>query len=234
MKAQLISKQEIAEKIWQFDFDLLGERISFEPGQYIIIRLLEPIYEDDRGSSRYFSLINFPKQNNVISFATREGISAFKRSLWAMESGMEVEMSQASGGFVLPSDEKDLVMIAGGIGITPLISMMRFIEKERTGRRVEFIYSNRDQKSAAFLEELRQFVAADENFKLIFSATEDPSWRGESGRVDKDFLIKHITDRENKIFLISGPPAMVEGVRRNLLDWGISEDAVRTENLAGY
>jgi ferredoxin-NADP reductase len=234
MKAQLISKQEIAEKIWQFDFDLLEEQIDFEPGQYIIIKLLRPAYEDDRGSSRYFSLINFPKRNHIISFATREGVSAFKKSLWEMEYGMEVEMSQASGGFVLPSDKKDLVMIAGGIGITPLISMMRFIEKEITGHRVEFIYSNRDQKSAAFLEELRQFVASDENFKLIFSATEDPSWQGESGRIDKEFLIKHITDQENKIFLISGPPAMVEGVRRNLLEWGISEDAVRTENLAGY
>lgn len=234
MKAQIINKQEIAEKIWQFDFDLLGEKINFEPGQYIIIKLLSLAYEDDRGSSRYFSLINFPEQNNIISFATREGVSAFKRSLWAMEYGTEVEISQVSGSFVLPQDDKNLVMIAGGIGITPLINMMRFIEKNMTGHRVDFIYSNRDQKSAAFLEELRQYADSDKNFRFIFSVTEDPTWQGESKRIDKDFLINYIKDQTNKTFLISGPPAMVEGVRQVLFDWGVPRESVRTESLAGY
>ncbi|MDZ7379022.1 MAG: FAD-dependent oxidoreductase, partial [candidate division KSB1 bacterium] len=73
---------------------------------------------------------------------------------------------------------------AGGIGITPFISMLRYINEESLNYKITLIYSNSDRASTPFLEELQNMAKKNPSFKLILTMTQDPEWEGEKRRVE--------------------------------------------------
>ena len=93
--------------------------------------------------------------------------------------------------------------------------MLRYIDEERLSYRVTLIYSNRDRESTAFLDELRQLERTLPDLRLILTMTQDPGWKGETRKVDAQFVKHYLDDDLNQYtFLVAGPPAMAEGVTR--------------------
>ena len=162
-------------------FDLLGEKVDFQPGQYFWVTLLDPPYEDEKGPRRHISVTTSPNDRGVLGLATRLRDSAFKRSLAELEVGAEVEVEHPKGDFVLPA-ETDLpyVFVAGGIGITVFRSMLLYISEEDLPHRVTLVYSNRDRASAAFLDELTRLASERDNIDLVLTMTQDDGWDGET------------------------------------------------------
>src|SRR5207237_7070817 len=102
---------------------------------------------------------------------------------------------------------------AGGIGITVFRCMLRYIAEEKLDHRVTLVYSNRDRESAAFLDELTELEQENPNLELVLTMTADSSWDGETRRIDAQLLRDHLGEElQSFIYLIAGPPAMVEGV----------------------
>lgn len=236
MKAKIKEKKEIADGTILVVFDLLGEEITFKPGQYFFVTLINPPFNDDNGLTRHFTILNSPAEKGIIAMATRIRESAFKRSLKEMPVGSEVEIKSIQGAFVLPEDiNHQFVFIAGGIGITPFISMLRFIKDNNLPYKVTLIYSNRNKKSAAFFEELEQTGEDNPNIKVIFTMTQDEEWFGEKRRIDEEFIKNYISDDLNAYtYFISGPEAMVENINKVLIDSGIDEKNIRKEIFSGY
>ncbi|HJX06341.1 MAG TPA: FAD-dependent oxidoreductase, partial [Candidatus Nanoarchaeia archaeon] len=155
MKAILSNKKEIAKGTLWLEFEMEKE-VSFKPGQFFYINLKNPPYTDKEGNMRHFSIVNAPSQKGVIQMATRITQSAFKRSLYEIPLGSEVDIHDIMGAFLLPSDSsKHAVFIAGGIGITPFISMLRHVKEEKLDYNITLFYSNRNKESTAFYEELQ-------------------------------------------------------------------------------
>ncbi len=175
--------------------------------------LLDPPYDDEKGPRRHITVVTSPNDRGVLGLATRVRDSAFKRSLAELPVGAEVDVEQPKGDFLLPEDtEQEYVFIAGGIGITVFRSMLRYIAEENLPHRVTLVYSNRDVESTAFLGELQELERANPNLRLVLTMTEDPSWDGETRRVDADFLRDHLGDDLGAFtYLVAGPPGMVEG-----------------------
>ena len=169
-------------------------------------------------------------------FATRMRDSAFKRTLRELPVGSEVEVEPPKGTFGLPEDpSRPLVFVAGGIGITVFRSMLRFIHEERLPYRVTLIYSNRDRASTAFLDELRELEQALPDFRLILTMTQDSGWKGETRKVDAEFVNDYLEDDLNGYtFLVAGPPAMAEGVQGALQKAGVRDENVIAERYSGY
>ena len=168
MRTTIKEKREVAKRTLLVLFDLGGTELDYRPGQYFWVELLEPRYEDEKGARRHITAVTSPTERGVIGLCTRMRDSAFKRSLAELPVRAEVEIEPPKGTFVLPEDDsRPLVFVAGGIGITPFRSMLRFIADERLSRRVTLIYSNRDRASAAFLDELEQIEQANPNISLI-------------------------------------------------------------------
>ena len=117
-------------------------------------------------------------------------------------------MEPPKGSFVLPDEsEQPLVFVAGGIGITPFRSMLRYIEDVQLPHRVTLVYSNRDRASAAFLEELQEIERGHANFRLVVTMTEDEAWAGERRRIDPAFLRDHLgTGLDEATYMVAGPP----------------------------
>jgi ferredoxin-NADP reductase len=235
VKARIKEKRDVAKGTLMVVFDLLGEEVDFQAGQYFWVTLLDPPYDDEKGPRRHITVVTSPTEHGVLGLATRLRNTAFKRSLAELPVGTEVDVEQPKGSFVLPQEtDRHYVFIAGGIGITVFRCMLRYIADEGLPHRVTLVYSNRDRESTAFYDELRELEAANPNLEIVFTMTEDSGWEGETRRIDADMLRAHLGDLDTYAYLIAGPPGMVEGVTGTLQEAGIPEDQIRSQGFSGY
>jgi ferredoxin-NADP reductase len=236
MQATVKEKQEIAKGTLLVTFDLQGEELDFQPGQYFFVTLPDRGYQDERGLRRHITVVTSANEKGVLGLATRLRDSAFKKTLREIEVGTEVEVEPPKGKFLLPEDtSRPLVFVAGGIGITVFRSMLLYIREKRLPYRVTLIYSNRDPESAAFLDEMQALEGALPDFRLIVTMTDDPTWEGDRRRLDAAFFEEQLEgDLNQYTFMIAGPPDMAEAMQTELAAAGVDEGNVTADRFSGY
>lgn len=234
MKAAIAQKKEIANGTLMVDFKL-KQNISFKPGQFFFIKLPKLLYSDDKGEQRHFSIVNSPNEKKIIRMATRLTGSGFKKSLNELPIGTQVEIFNFMGEFVLPKNKKkQIVLIAGGIGITPFMSMLSYVTEEKLEYSITLLYANRNRESAAFFKELVEITMKNTRIHAVFTMSEDPEWQGEKNRIDAELIKKYFPEPKKNTYMIAGPPAMVEAISGELRELKISEKNIVTENFTGY
>lgn len=235
MKARIKSKKEVAKGTLLVEYDLLGKTVDFKAGQYFFVTLPKLEFPDERGNSRDFSIVNSPNEKGILSNATRIRDSGYKKTLAWLPVGSMVEVGFPAGSFTLPeSVEKPLVFIAGGIGITPFMSILRFVKEEKLPFKITLIYSNRDKDSTAFFDQILELSRKIPFFRLIITMTKDQNWPGEKRRVDSRFLKDYLKDFDNTLFYVAGPPQMNEAVASTLTQIDVRRENIKQENFTGY
>ena len=130
------------------------------------------------------------------------------------------------------------MFLAGGIGITPFLSIVRQADRDRLPQKLYLFYSNRRPEDAAFLDTLQTLETTNPNFRLICTMTEmsksTKEWKGETVLIDKEMLSRHLPTLQGPIHYIAGPPTMVAAMRQTLVGAGVEEDDIRAEEFAGY
>jgi ferredoxin-NADP reductase len=234
--ARIKEKREVAKGTLLVIFDLLGEEVDFDPGQYFFVNLPDIGHQDDKGLRRHISVVTAPHDRGVLGLATRMRDSAFKRTLDELSEGAEVDVEPPKGEFKLPAETpKPLVFVAGGIGITVFRSMLRHLAETGFPTQVTLIYSNRDRESTAFLDELQELEEQHRELRVILTMTQDPSWDGETRKIDAQFFRDYLGDDLNGYtFLVAGPPDMVEGMKKALAGAGVDEENVLAQGYSGY
>jgi ferredoxin-NADP reductase len=237
VRAVIKEKREVAKGTLLVTFDLLGRELDFEPGQYFFVTLPDRGQQDEKGLRRHITVVTSPNERGVLGLCTRLRDTAFKRTLSELPIGADVDVEEPKGDFVLPKEtDRPYVFVAGGIGITVFRSMLRYIQEERLPYRVTLIYSNRDRESTAFLDELRELERELPDFRFILTMTQDPSWDGETRKLDAEFVREYFAEElvNQHTFLVAGPPAMVEGVQKALGEAGVEEENVLAQGYSGY
>ncbi|NDO82920.1 oxidoreductase [Citrobacter sp. NCU1] len=234
----LTACRQIAKGTMAFHFEKpVG--FSHKPGQ--AIDLILPGHQTDTRSSdtrHTFSIVTAPEEDELV-VATRIGESVFKRALCALPIGTEVQINGPFGSFTLPKNtERASILIAGGIGITPFMSMLRHAAKQQPPQPLILLYSNHNPEEAAFLDELQQLEQQNQRFQLMATMTDmahsTQSWNGATRIIDSDWIKQIVTGLDNPAFYVSGPPSLVEAMRHTLTMSGIDEDNVRSETFYGY
>jgi ferredoxin-NADP reductase len=236
MKAKLTKVDMVAEGTGAFTFEL-QDPFTFEPGQTCDITIPSPRYQDDKGSSRTFSITSTPADLPRLTFATRLTGSAFKRTLLEGAPGLEIDVDGPYGSFVLHKNAaKPAVFFAGGIGITPFHSIIDDAAARRLPHKLLLLYSNRTAASTAFLSDLEAAQRANPNFQLVATIT-DPgpagTWRYSTGLMNAGFIKPHLQDA-NAIYYLAGPPSFVAAMRSALGELDADPDNIRTEEFSGY
>jgi ferredoxin-NADP reductase len=234
MIARIRKREEIAEGTLLVELDA-SPSPEFKPGQYMTMSLPKPPYTDEKGNMRVFSIVNSPGEKNTLTIATRLSPSAFKRSLAEMAIGADVDVKFIGGKFLLPEPEgKGIVFIAGGIGITPFVSMLRHVDENRLDADITLIYSNRNQKSTAFFEELKAIAKRNKNVKLVMAMTDDLAWKGERSQISAELVKRHVPGYADSLFMIVGPGGMVAAMSDMLSGIGVAKENIMVESFTGY
>jgi len=235
--AKLIRREEVAEGTTAFYFEK-PLAFRFTAGQSADVALTDPLETDAEGNTRTFSIASPPFADELV-FTTRMRDTAFKRSLKKVPLAAEVKISAAAGSFTLHKKlAKPAVFLAGGIGITPFLSMVQQADRDRLSQKLYLFYSNRRPEDAAFLDDLKALDATNPNFRLICTMTEmsksKKEWKGEKSLIDKDMLCRHLIDLQGPIYYIAGPPTMVTAMHETLMSAGVEENNIRTDEFVGY
>jgi ferredoxin-NADP reductase len=210
----------------------------FRAGQNLAMSLISPPETDGEGDTRTFTIASAPHEPELM-IATRMRDTAFKRALKAAPAGTALRIDGPNGEMVLHDDaSRPAVFLAGGIGITPFLSMARHAAHERLPHPVHLFYSNRRPEDAAFLAELQDLERRNSGYRLIATMAEAEksarSWRGETGFIRREMLERHLPDAASPVYYFAGPPAMTMAMQQMLAGMGIGEDAMRYEEFYGY
>ena len=230
-------RETVAEGTMAFHF-ARPANFQFRAGQAMDVTLLNPPETDAEGNIRTFSLASAPFDPDLM-VATRMRDTAFKRVLRSVPLGAEVKIEGPSGSFTLHKNSaKPGVFLAGGIGITPFLSIIREAARENLPHQLYLFYSNRRPEDAPFLDLLQQAARENSRFHLIATMTEmsrsQASWAGETGFINKPMVAQHLPSLQGPIYYLAGPPAMVTAMREMLVDAQVDEDDIRTEEFSGY
>jgi ferredoxin-NADP reductase len=235
--SKLMGREEVAEGTMAFHFEK-PSGFTFNVGQFADVILIDPPETDAEGNIRTFSIASPPFENELV-FTTRMRDTAFKRSLKKVPLATEVKIGSAAGSFTLHKNPaKPAVFLAGGIGITPFLSMVRQADHDRLVHKLYLFYSNRRPEDAAFLDTLQTLETTNPNFRLICTMAEmsksKQEWKGETGFIDEKMLSRHLAELQGPIYYIAGPPAMVAAMQQMLVTAGVDEDDIRAEEFFGY
>ncbi|MBS0308833.1 MAG: FAD-dependent oxidoreductase [Proteobacteria bacterium] len=211
---------------------------TFKPGQAVDLVLTDPANPQDEGLRHAFSIVSAPFEDELV-FATRMRDSAYKRILRALPAGATAAVDGPFGSLTLHKDRaRPAVFIAGGIGITPFMSIVRQAARDRLPQQLLLLYSNRRPEDAAFLDELQTLEKQYDNFHLAATMTEmdksNRQWQGETALLDATFIQRACLALTAPIYYLAGPPGMVTAMRQTLNGLGVDDDDIRSEDFYGY
>jgi ferredoxin-NADP reductase len=217
----LTGREDIATGTMAFHF-VKPTGFSFKPGQAVDIAL-----HDD--SHRLFSLVSAPFEEGLtVATRMRHG-SAFKRALGTLPLGAKLKLKGPQGVMTLHEDRaRPAVFIAGGIGITPFMSMLRQAAYGRLAQRLFLLYANRRSEDAAFLAELQGLARRNPGLRVLARMTE------RDGILDEETVKRFVGDAASPVYYLAGPPGMVEAMSAILKSAGVGDDDVRSEEFYGY
>ncbi|MCC7306028.1 MAG: FAD-dependent oxidoreductase [Acidobacteria bacterium] len=236
-ETKLIERKEIAEGTMAFHFEKPAG-FEYKAGQFGDYTLLNPSETDAEGNIRGFSLASAPYEDYLMA-ATRMRDTAFKRVMKTLEIGTGLILDAPYGSFTLHNNTKTAaVFLTGGIGITPVRSIILQATHDKRPHKIFLFNSNRRPEDSAFLDDLTKAQEENPNFTFVGTMTDmansKQEWNGEIGFINKEMLLKHITDLTIPIYYLCGPASMVTAMRRLLNDAGVDDDNIRTEEFSGY
>lgn len=234
-KVKLVSTRLLAPNIKSFTF-LLNKPISFKSGQYFDLRLID----SNSKSIRSFSIASSPKEKDFLEFVIQK-IETGKLSpnLFGLKPGEKIEIKGPQGNFFwTPKEDKDLVLIAGGTGVTPFISLLRNHQANFKNRKILLIYSVSSEEFILYKDELENFQKKDINFKIVYIFTKTPpkNWQREGKRLDLktlESILKDISHDSLNIYL-AGSTAFVENIFSSLIKLNFKTSQIRRERFGPF
>lgn len=228
----LREKREIAQGTYDFIFDK-PQGFSYHAGQYISLCVERPEIAIPLGTMRELSLVSAPFED-VLTLAIRYRDTPAKVGFIKLKTGDKAYLQGPFGDFHIHPDDSAVIMLAGGIGIVPFISMLRQALHEGDTRSFYLFYSNRQQEDIPYLPELRELMNEYKNFTLITTLTGASHVGHESGYISP-LLIKKILNPTADIgYYLSGPQRFVGGMWDVLERLTIPARQIHGEEFTGY
>ena len=216
MKIKFIKTKVEAGNAKSYFFEVPDASFNWVPGQYTSLAFIEN--DESHDNKHWFTIASHP-ESNQIQITTRHTGSLFKNKLDSLKTDDKVTMTTPEGDFIWKESDKPIVLIAGGIGITPYHSMLSY----KSDTNAHLIYVNRD-KNYVFKEELEAINSNNPNLKISYL----------TGVVDRQLIESLEPNLYSSLVYLSGPEPMVESVGTELIQNGLSEENLVRDWFPGY
>jgi len=206
-------------------------RFCAKPGQFLTFQWMI----DGRRVRRSYTVSSSPAHENYVEITPKRMengcVSVFLNE--RAKPGLAVEASGPYGQFYFDETlHKSVVLIAAGSGITPMISMLRYIDDLELATAVTLLYCVRTSADIIFETELSRLSRSLPNFKYeLCLSRPDPTWKGRSGRLTEEFVSESLTDLDSPTFFLCGPKGFMDNARHVLLALGVAPDRILQESF---
>jgi glycine betaine catabolism B len=191
------------------------EELKYMPGQWMYVRLSPEL-------KHHFTISSSPTEP-FLQFTTKSTGSEYKKELWTKKTDDTVEINGSFGSFVLDeSDTTPRLFIAGGIGITPFRSMMKYLLDKNSDLPHTLLYSVKSANEAAF----KDLLLSSSNTRVIETELE--------GRIDEEKIHKYCPDWKERTWWVCGPPSMVIAFVELAQKMGVAPEKIKSEEFTGY
>jgi ferredoxin-NADP reductase len=228
-KVKLIEKIHRTTNIYSFRFERPDD-LKYKAGQFSYFYIPK-----ERGEElfHHFSFSSSPTES-FIEFTTRIRDSEYKQTLDKLPIGATIRMSMVLGQFTVNPNFKKVAFVCGGIGITAARSNIKWILDTKLDIDSVLLYANRHQDHISFREELENF--SQEKLKVFHIISQpDDSWKGATGRINADFILKNVPDCKERRWFASGPSGLVNEIDKILKkEICIPNEVIREEFFIGY
>ncbi|MDD3520962.1 MAG: FAD-dependent oxidoreductase [Actinomycetota bacterium] len=222
---KLIKKEEIIKGIFSFHFNNI-DSLKWQAGQYLQL-IIPHENADNRGVKRFFTISSAPFEKRI-TITTRietKKSSTFKKILSELKAGDIIECSQPKGKFLVEDLSRKILFIAGGIGITPVRSILMDLQYKEKSFQADLLYANRDN-NIAFKNELEEIGNSKNNFRIYYFIAPES--------ICEEELDKIYNDYNDKIIYLSGPINMIKAIEEIFYKKGVSKENIRTDYFPGY
>lgn len=232
-----LRKEKLSKDVYSFYFSREGLDFDFIPGQYL--KLYLPIENPDaRGSSRYFTISSSPTDRKFLTITTKIIKSSFKIRLNSLKPGEIVTAFGPIGYFNFDiKNKKPKIFLAGGIGITPYHSILRYINNKqlKLSASVTLIVSFSTREEVIFFEELKEMESRNSNIRVVYALTNENNMypEFEKGRINVDMIKKYTQDKDSEFFIV-GSEAFETNMIELVKNLEVPETNIFTENFPGY
>jgi ferredoxin-NADP reductase len=233
IRLSYVGKRQLTPTSWEFEFEPRSP-VRFTPGQFMELTL--PHHKTDaRGWRRVFSIASAPGDGSRVRFGIRlpESASSFKKALLALEPGTAISATSVGGDFVLPGGDSPLLLVAGGIGITPYISQLEQLTAAGSTRDVALVYAISRPDDLAYADMLAKTSCAVTVVAATKPAKLPRGWKWvQAERLTGEQLMTAIPDAKIRHTYLSGTPNMVAALKRALRRGGVRR--IHTDVFIGY
>ena len=215
--------------------DQLGRPVfAYKPGQYVMIA-----YANEKGlleRKHAFSLASSPSETDHIKLGIKIG-GKFTQGLLKLKLGSQVIVNGPFGSFVFDeAKHRNAVFLAGGIGITPFYSALKYATEKKLDNKMTLLYSNKTLDGTLFYREIKALEDKNENLRALFSVT-DKNVLPVSGnvvnkRLDGALINEFVGSHEGKTFFICGPAPFMKAMKANLLGLGVEPSQIEMEGFS--
>src|SRR2546422_7480865 len=203
---------------------------TFRPTQFTFLQL----QTEEGMDARPMSLATSPTRPHL-EYAVRLSDSPYKRAFAALRPDDEVRVFGPIGDFVL-HETRPAVLVAGGVGITPLKGMAEYAADKALPISIRLVYSNRNEDEIVYRRELEALETQNACFRVLHTLTRttDDGWQGKTGRIDQELLREATRDLADPIYYVSRTPSMVVGMLQLLRSLDVPDASIEVEAFRGY
>lgn len=203
---------------------------TYLPGQFLTVA----VAPDGKPVKRSYTIASSPTQHDYVEITVKHEdggvVSGFLHT--RAQPGDLLECSGPSGSFIFTGREcKCILLIGGGVGITPLMSVIRYLTDRSWAGDIYLLYSISNPQDFIFREELDYLQRRHPNLRVIVTVShpDGTEWKGPKGRITKELIVQSVPDLASRYVHICGPVPMMEAVKKMLSELGVPADRVKTE-----
>lgn len=210
-----------------------GPVYDYLPGQFHFLTLYRT--NETRHEQHPFTISSSPADRTSISSSIKKSgdyTKTIDKTIVSDSAALLGPFGRFS--YTLYPTERNLVFIAGGIGITPFMSMVRCMRDTGDVRDVLLLYGNRREKDIAFRKELEEIaVKGVPRLRIVHVLNEaEGTWTGDRGHIILELIKRECKSLDNRVFYLCGPPVMMMGLNKNLKKAGVKRRNIRYERFS--